>query len=628
MERRPAASEIPDVAGAYLFRDRHGEVLYVGKAKSLRKRLANYFGRDLPARTRAMVDAAESVEWIVTDGEVAALMMEYNLIKEHRPRFNIRLRDDKSYPYLALTRAEEWPQAIVMRGRRRADTQYFGPYANAYAIRQTLDLLLRTFPVRTCGNPKFRRHQAQGRPCLLFHIERCCGPCIRAVEADEYARHVEGMAAFLGGESEAIVAGLRSEMEAAADALDYERAARWRDRLAAVEKALARQEVATLRREDFDLLALEEDDLEAALVVLTVRRGRVVGRLATVVDKVEEVTTPELVGRLLAEVYGSDPPPREVLVPVLPDEAPVWREWLATRRGGPVSLRVPQRGAKRRLLGTARANAAEVFARHRLQRHTDHNARARALRSLQESLGLPEAPLRIEAYDISTIQGRDTVGSMVVMEDGTPRRNQYRHFRVRGVAGQDDFAAMEEVLRRRLSAYLRERERPVEERGRFAYPPSLLLVDGGAGQVGRAVQVLSELGLEIPVAGLAKRMEEVYLPGQPEPVRIPRHEEALYLLQQVRDEAHRFAVGYHRNLRGRRMVDSVLDGVAGVGPARKRLLLRRFGSLTKLREATVEELSHLVPAGVAEAVHTALHTPMTGRRGVGLAPDDEEGDGA
>ena len=628
MERRPAPSEIPDKPGAYLFRDRHGSVLYAGKAKSLRKRLANYFARDLAPRTQAMVDAAESVEWIVTDGEVAALMMEYNLIKEHRPRFNIRLRDDKSYPYLAITRGEEWPRAAIMRGRRRRDTQYFGPYANAYAIRQTLDLLLRTFPVRTCSDGKFRRCRAEGRPCLLFHIDRCSGPCVGEVAPEAYAAQVNGLAAFLGGDGEPVLAALRDGMAAASEALEYERAARLRDQAAAVEKALARQEVATIRKEDFDLLAVEEDDLEAALVVLRVRRGRVTGRLATVVDKVEEVATPELIGRLLGEVYGEEPPPPEVLVPVLPDEDGIWQQWLAARRGGRLVLRVPQRGAKRRLLGTAQANAAEVFARHRLLRHGDHNARAKALRSLQDALGLPEPPLRIECYDISTIQGTDTVGSMVVMEDGLPRRNQYRRFRVGGVAGRDDFAAMEEVLRRRLTAYLREREQPVEERGRFAYPPSLLLVDGGVGQVSRAVQVLDELGLKIPVAGLAKKMEEVYLPGEAEPLRLARTEEALYLLQQVRDEAHRFAAGYHRTLRGRRMVGSTLDGVPGVGPARRKALLRRFGSLAKMREAGVEELARVVPAGVAAAVHAALQAPpRPAREGRRPAGRDEEEDG-
>ena len=609
MERRPAPSEIPDTPGAYLFRDRHGAVLYAGKAKSLRKRLASYFGRDLPVRTQAMVDAAASVEWIVTDGEVAALMMEYNLIKEHRPRFNIRLRDDKSYPYLAITRGEEWPRATVMRGRRRSDTQYFGPYANAYAIRQTLDLLLRTFPVRTCTNSRFRHQQAQGRPCLLFHIERCSGPCIGEVAPEDYAAHLDGLAAFLGGDSEAVLARLRTGMAAASEALEYERAARLRDQAAAVDKALERQEVATTRKEDFDLLAVAEDDLEAALVVLTVRRGRVTGRLATVVDKVEEVATPELVGRLLREVYGDDRPPPEVLVPVLPDEAGVWQEWLAARRGGRLVLRVPQRGAKRRLLATAQANAAEVFARHRLQRHGDHNARARALRSLQDALGLPEPPLRIECYDISTIQGTDTVG-LHGGHGGRPAPAQPvpplphppggRAGRLRRHGGGPAPPA------HRLSAGAGAAG---GRAGRFAYPPSLLLVDGGAGQVSRAVQVVADLGLAIPVAGLAKRMEEVHLPGQAEPLRLGRTEEALYLLQQVRDEAHRFAVGYHRTLRGRRMVGSALDGVPGVGPARRQALLRRFGSLAKMREAGVEELSRVVPAGVAAAVHAALHAP-------------------
>jgi len=607
MVRRPPASEIPDHPGAYLFRDRHGKVLYVGNAKSLRKRVTNYFGRDLPVRTRTMVDAADSVDWIVTENEVEALMLEYSLIQRHRPRFNVRLRDDKSYPYLAITRNETWPRATVMRGKRRAGVQYFGPYAHAYAIRQTLDLLLRTFPIRTCSNPKFSRHEAQGRPCLLFHIERCSGPCIGEVDPETYARHADGLAEFLAGGSDEIVDRLRSQMQEAADALEFERAARLRDQIGSIERALTRQEVATPGREDFDLIAVEDDELEAAVVVLTVRRGRVVGRIRTIVDKVEEIGPVELVERMLSELYGEERPPGEVLVQVLPGDPDLWASWLEQRRDARVSLRVPQRGPKRRLMETAAANAREEFARHRLRRHSDHNARARALRSLQDALDLPEPPLRIEAFDISTIQGTDTVGSMVVMEDGLPRRSDYRHFRVKGVRGQDDFAAMEEVIRRRLEAYLAERERPVEERGRFSYPPSLLLVDGGAGQLSRAVKVVAELGLDIPLAGLAKRMEEVYLPGRPEPLRIPRGEEALYLLQRIRDEAHRFAIGYHRKLRGRRMVDSVLDAVPGVGPARKRALLKRFGSLKRIREADEATLREVVPAGVAEVLYATLH---------------------
>ena len=554
-----------------------------------------------------MVSAAESVDWIVTETEVEALMLEYTLIQKHQPRFNIRLRDDKSYPFLAITRSEEWPRATVMRGKRRAGTEYFGPYGHAYAIRQTLDLLLRTFPLRTCSNAKYRRHEALGRPCLLFHIERCSGPCVGEVTPAEYQEHVDGLASFLSGKSDAIVDEIQDRMAKASAAQEYEAAARHRDRLAAVEKALAKQEVASTSQEDFDLFAIEEDDLEASLVVLNVRNGRVTGRRSTIVDKVEDVTTGELTERMLSQAYGSERPPAEVLVQTLPTDTALWLDWLEYRRDAAVSLRVPQRGVKRRLMETALTNAQEAFARHRLRRATDHNARAKALRSLQEILDLPEPPLRIEAYDIANIQGRDTVASMVVMEDGLARPGQYRRFKIRDVAGQDDFASMEEVLRRRLTAYLAERERPVEERGKFAYPPSLLLVDGGAGQVSRAVKVLDELDLEIPVVGLAKRMEEVYLPGRAEPVRIPRGEEALYLLQRVRDEAHRFANAYHRKLRGNRMVDSILDGVTGIGPSRKKALLRRFGSLKRIREAEAGELKELLPDNVAERLYEVLH---------------------
>lgn len=604
---RPATDEIPDAPGAYLFRDRHGAVLYVGKAKSLRKRVGSYFSRDLAPRTRLMVDAADTVDVIVTDNEVAAVMLEYNLIQKHKPRFNIRLRDDKSYPYLALTTSEEWPRATVMRGKRHRGNRYFGPYAHAYAIRQTLDLLLRTFPVRTCTNEKFKRHATNGRPCLLFHIERCSGPCVGEVTPEAYQVHLDGLADFLSGRSEGLVEGLRAEMSSAAESLEYERAARVRDRLLAVERALARQEVASTSREDFDVIALEEDDLEAAMVMLSVRNGRLTGQATSIVDKVEDVTTAELVGRMLQAMYGDEVPPPEVLVQELPDSPEVLTDWLAERRGSAMDLRVPRRGSKVRLMETARTNAREEFARHRLRRAGDHNARARALRSIQEELDLPEPPLRIEAYDISTIQGRHTVGSMVVMEDGLPKRSQYRRFEIRGVEGQDDFASMEEMLTRRFRAYLEERDRPVEERGKFAYPPTLVLVDGGAGQLGRAVKVVSDLGIDVPVAGLAKRMEEVYLPGRPEPVRIARGKDALYLLQQIRDEAHRFAVSYHRTLRGRQMVDSVLDGVPGLGPVRRQALLKAFGSLKRMRDATVAELAEVVPAAVAANVHRALH---------------------
>jgi excinuclease ABC subunit C len=609
MVRRPPSSSIPDTPGVYLFRDAPGAVLYVGKAKSLRKRLANYFARDLPPRTRAMVEAAESVEWIVTENEVGALMLEYSLVHEHQPRFNIRLRDDKSFPYLAITRYQEWPRAQVMRGRKRRGVEYFGPYTHAYAIRDTLDLLLRTFPVRTCTDTKFKHHAALGRPCLLFDIERCSGPCVGAIDHDEYETHVDGLGAFLDGESDMVIARLREEMQRTAGVREYESAARLRDQLFAVERALARQELVTERGETFDLIAIEEDDLEAVVVVLNVKKGRVTGRKSHVIDKVEDVTTPALVAITVAQLYGVFDPPREVLVHVEPEDRELWEAWLTERRGTHVSLRVPQRGPKRRLMETAVANAKEEFNRHRLKRHTDHNARARALRSLEEYLELPTAPLRIEAYDISTIQGSDTVGSMVVFEDGLPKKSEYRRFKVRTIDGQDDFAAMEEVLRRRFKAYLADRDLPPTERGKFSYPPSLIVIDGGAGQLGRATRVLADYDLAIPVVGLAKKLEEVYFPDRERPLLIPRGEEALYLLQRVRDEAHRFAVAYHRKLRGRRLVDSVLDDVPGIGPTRKRQLLRRFGSVKRLREADVEELAEVVPTRVATDLYEALHTP-------------------
>jgi excinuclease ABC subunit C len=607
MLRRPPPSEIPDGPGVYLFRDEHGAVLYVGKAKSLRKRLANYFSADIAGKTATMVDAAASVEWIVTPSEVAAIFTEYSLIHEHQPRFNIRLKDDKSFPYLALTVAEEWPRATVVRGKRRKGVRYFGPFAHAYAIRQTLDLLLRTFPVRTCTDAKYRRHEASGRPCLLFHIEKCAGPCVGEVDGGTYAELVDGMAAFFEGDSATVIDRLERDMATAAAAREYERAARLRDQLVAVGRAMERQELVTDRPEQFDVLALAVDELEAVLVVLNIRKGRITGRTTTVIDRVEDVEVPELMGILVTEIYGRERPPREVLVGDLPDEPELLAQWLAERRGGRVSLRVPKRGSKRRVLETAAANADEEFNRHRLRRHSDHNARARALNDLQLQLGLPQPPLRIECYDISTIQGTNTVASMVVFEDGLPKKSDYRRFKIRTLDGQDDFAAMEEVIRRRLTAYLADRDRPIEERGRFAYPPSLIVVDGGAGQLGRAVTVIRELDLAIPAVGLAKRLEEVYLPDTPDPVAIPRGNDSLYLLQRIRDEAHRFAITYHRTLRGKRMVDSALDDVPGIGEKRKQQLVRQFGSVKRIREASKAQLAEILPDSVAGSLWESLH---------------------
>ncbi|HEX6421482.1 MAG TPA: excinuclease ABC subunit UvrC [Acidimicrobiales bacterium] len=616
MVQRPPAGTIPDAPGSYQFKDREGRVIYVGKARSLRQRLSNYFQapRNLPPRTAAMVAAAETVEWIQVRNEVEALMLEYSLIKQHRPRFNIRLRDDKSYPFLAVTVADEWPRPTVMRGRKRKGVRYFGPYGHAYAIRETLDLLLRTFPLRTCSDNKFGRHQRLGRPCLLFHIEKCSGPCVGEVDHESYDRLVGELLDFLDGDTDTVVDRLEGQMREAAAALEYERAARLRDRLASVRKAIERQQMVAERNEDLDVIGIAEDDLEAAVQVFFVRRGRVVGRKGFVVDKVEDVATAGLVGDVLEGLYD-DPPlgvPKTVLVPVAPDDPDLYVDWLSLLRGSRVEIRVPQRGPKRELQATVTRNAAEEFTRHRLRRASDHNARARALNELQDALGLPEAPLRIECYDMSHIQGTDYVGSMVVLEDGLPKKSDYRRFKVRTVGGNDDFAAMEEVLTRRLTAYIDERSLPVGERsGRFSYPPQLLLVDGGKGQLNVAVRVLEDLGLdeEIPVASLAKRFEEVYVPGLADPVRVPRGSEALYMLQRIRDEAHRFAITYHRQLRGKRMTKSALDDIKGLGPARRKRLTRELGGVAGVKQASLDDLRALpwLPDEVALAVYARIH---------------------
>jgi excinuclease ABC subunit C len=615
--QRPPAGTIPDAPGSYQFKDRQGRVIYVGKARSLRSRLSNYFqdARSLPTRTAAMVATADTVEWIQVRNEVEALMLEYSLIKQHRPRFNIRLRDDKSYPFLAVTVSDEWPRPTVMRGRKRKGVRYFGPYGHAYAIRETLDLLLRTFPLRTCSDNKFRRHERLGRPCLLYHIEKCTGPCVGEVDHETYDRLVGELLDFLDGDTDTIVRRLEDQMRTAADNLEYELAARVRDRLSSVRKAIERQQMVAERNEDLDVIGIAEDDLEAAVQAFFVRRGRVVGRKGFVLDKVEDVAPGELVGTILEGLYD-DPPlgvPKAVLVPTDPDDPELYRDWLTHLRGSRVDVRVPQRGGKRELQATVTRNAAEEFTRHRLRRASDHNARAKALNELQDALGLPEAPLRIECYDMSHIQGTDYVGSMVVMEDALPKKSDYRRFKVRTVPGNDDFAAMEEVLTRRLSAYIDERALPVSERsGKFSYPPQLLLVDGGKGQLNVAIRVLEDLGLdeEIPVASLAKRYEEVFIPGLADAVRVPRGSEALYLLQRIRDEAHRFAISYHRQLRGKRMTTSVLDGIKGLGPTRRKRLTKELGGVNAVKRATQEELRALtwLPDDVADAVYEKVHT--------------------
>jgi excinuclease ABC subunit C len=620
--RRPEPSSIPDEPGAYLFRDSDGRVVYVGKAISLRKRLASYWSRPLHPRTEAMVEHAVTVDWILAKNEVDALMLEYNLIKSHRPRFNIRYRDDKSYPYLALTVGERWPRARVMRGPKRKGVRYFGPYGHAYAIRETLDALTRVFPVRTCSDGFFDQRARAGRPCLYYDIGRCAGPCVPAstgVTEASYREQVDALSDFLAGRHKPILSRLDVEMRGAAESLEFERAAKLRDQLAAARKAIESQEMVLSRREDLDVIGIEEDDLEAALQVFFVRGGRVMGRRGWVVDKVEDIQLPGLISSFVRELYMErEEVPRRVLVPVLPEEQELLEEWLSRVRGSRVQISVPARGDGRRLLQTVTQNAKEAFVRHKLKRSSDFAARSRALQELGDALGLPNGPLRIECYDISNLGPTDKVASMVVFEDGLPKRSDYRKFAIKSVPGQDDFASMEEVLRRRLARLRSEGEPagpagPEEEtprrRRRFAYFPSLIVVDGGRGQLSVAERVLADFGLAIPVVGLAKRLEEVYLPGQPQPLQIPRGSEALFVLQHIRDEAHRFAITFHRQKRQKRALRSVLDDIPGVGPSRKKALLRRFGSVARLRTASSEEIDGTPGVGrsLAGVIHEHLH---------------------
>ena len=617
---KPKLTEIPVGPGSYQFKDEHGRIIYVGKAANLRSRIASYFVDPalLHTRTSTMVAAAHDVTWIEVDNEVAALLLEYNLIKQHRPRFNVRLRDDKSYPFLAVTLDDEWPRAVVMRGRKRKGTKYFGPFAHAWAIRDTLDALLRTFPVRTCSPAKFRQHERLGRPCLLFHIEKCSGPCVKEVAADTYAGHVQGLVRFLGGDTEGIREDLERLMTDAAKHERFEDAARLRDRIGAIDRALEHQVMVGERGDDFDVVALCDSDLEASVHVFYARKGRVLGNNGYVIDKSEPLDSGELMRRVLVDLYADEPAlgwPKEVMVSLEPDELAVCEALLSEHRGSRVEIRVPQRGDRRDLLATVTKNANDALIRHKMRRASDHNSRSRALSELQDVLGLSQAPLRIECFDMAHLHGTDYVGSMVVLEDGLPLKREYRKFNVVSVAGNDDYAAMREVLTRRLSAYVAERDVPVGERSakpsKFAYPPQLLLVDGGKGQLGVAVDVVRELGLEdeINVASIAKRFEEVYVPGSSEPLRIPRGSDALYMLQLIRDEAHRFANTFHRERRSKRMKSSELDGIKGLGPARRERLLKELGGMSGVRSASIDRLQSVswLPDEVAAAVHQRFH---------------------
>ncbi|GEK20960.1 excinuclease ABC subunit UvrC [Cellulomonas xylanilytica] len=649
---RPAPGEIPDSPGVYRFRDEHGRVIYVGKAKSLRSRLSSYF-QDLSGlhqRTRQMVTTAASVQWTVVGTEVEALALEYSWIKEFDPRFNVKYRDDKSYPYLAVTLADEYPRIQVMRGAKRKGTRYFGPYAHAWAIRETVDLLLRVFPVRTCSAGVFKRARQQGRPCLLGYIDKCSAPCVGRISPDDHQQLAQDFCDFMAGDTAKFTRRLTARMKEAAGELDYERAARLRDDIATLQRATEKNAVVLADGTDADIFALAGDELEAAVQVFHVRDGRIRGQRGWVVEKVEDITDAELVEHLLQQIYGSEAAagdggagssavPREVLVPVLPPDVDQVQTWLTGLRGSKVSVRIPQRGDKRELAATVHRNAEHALVLHRTRRAGDLTTRSQALQEIQEALDLPSAPLRIECYDVSHNQGTYQSASMVVFEDGLARKSEYRLFTIRGPEGQgarDDTAAMHEVITRRFRRYLAERSdaRDVELGGgedddgtplrsgpidevtgkpvRFAYPPNLVVVDGGPPQVAAAKAAMEELGIDdVALVGLAKRLEEVWLPGEEYPVILQRSSEGLYLLQRLRDEAHRFAITAHRKRRSKGMTTSVLDGVPGLGPARQAALLRHFGSVKRLRAASVEEIASVQGLGerTAAAVVAALAAP-------------------
>ena len=650
---RPAPGTIPDAPGVYKFRDAGGRVIYVGKAKSLRSRLNSYFAdvTGLHARTAQMVTSAASVEWTVVSTEVEALQLEYNWIKEFDPRFNVRYRDDKSYPVLAVTLNEEYPRLHVYRGPRRKGVRYFGPYAHAWALRETLDLLLRVFPARTCTRDVFRRQARIGRPCLLGDIGKCSAPCVGRVTADEHRRIVNDFCEFFAGRTDAMMRRLEKEMQEASAELEFERAARLRDDLGALRRAMEKQAVVLGDGTDADVVAFAQDDLEAAVQVFHVRGGRVRGQRGWVIEKVEETGTAGLVDQFLSQFYGdqadldqpgaeqpgadqggsdqadASPVPREVLVPELPDDSDAIAEWLGALRGSKVQLRVPQRGDKRALMETLERNAKEAFVQHKLKRAGDLTARSAALQELQDQLGLDNAPLRIECVDISHIQGSDVVASLVVFEDGLPRKSEYKRFAIREAATEGDVASIAEVVRRRFTRMLSEPattgtpgiDPDTGKPRKFAYAPNLLVVDGAGPQANAAADVLNNLGVaDVAVIGLAKRLEEVWLPADSEPVILPRTSESLYLLQRVRDEAHRFAIAYHRQKRAKRMTTSALDGVPGLGDARKTALIKHFGSLKRLRTATIDEISGVPGVGrqTAAAVLAALSGENEGQERV------------
>lgn len=593
---RPAAGTVPTSPGCYLWRDPHGRVIYVGKAKNLRARINSYFGNpeNLPPKTVTMLETAASLEWVVVRSDVESLHLESNLIKQYRPRFNVVFNDDKSFPWLAITKQDEWPRVMVRRNIKRDGTLYFGPYAHAGAIRSTLDVLLTIYPLRTCTNSVFTTAQRNNRPCLQYHIARCAGPCAGKVSQGDYQRLLDDMIGFLKGESKDLIQSLTAKMQEAAKAQEFERAAVYRDQIEAVHLVLAKQHVVSGTDTHYDVHAVHNDGLEMAIHTFFVRHGKVVGHYNQIVDMVEALSPGDLLSKYLVNLYTArqgvvpddDVVGDEIMVSDLPEDQVTLLDFLSELKGKHVPIKVPKRGEKARVLELAQTNAKEAFTLHRLKRAKDFNTRSQAIEELAQYLGLSQAPLRIECYDISTLQGTNTVASMVVMEDGLPRPSEYRRFKIKTVDGQDDFASMYEVIHRRFCNYLEEKDLPTDEPRKFAYPPNLVLIDGGKGQLAAARRAMDDLGITgVDLASLAKQQEEVFLPDQSESIMLPRGSEALFLLIRIRDESHRFAITYHRQLRKKNMTTSVLDDIEGVGEKRRTALLTKFGSVKKLREA-------------------------------------------
>lgn len=615
---RPAPGSIPTDPGVYRFSDSHHQVIYVGKAKNLRNRLNSYF-QDIAAlhpRTQTMVRTAERVEWTVVQNELESLQLEYTWIKQYDPRFNIKYRDDKTYPWLCVTWTEEAPRVFVGRGAKHKGWRYYGPFSEAWAIRETLDQLLHVFPMRSCAPGVFRRARSSGRPCLLAHIGMCTAPCVGWISPEEHREIVTDLCSFMEGHSGRLQRKLTAQMTAAAQKQDYEQAAKLRDALRALAKATERNAIVLPDGTNADVIAMAVDPLEVAVQVFHVRSGRIHGERSWVADRADDADEGDLVESFLLQLYADAAVPPEILVPAQPASGPVLTELLAEERGGRVRVHIPRRGDKRVLMDTVARNAAQALSRHKTKRASDLATRNKAMEELQAALGLPEAPLRIEGYDISHLQGTEVVGSMVVFEDGLSRRSEYRRFVIKSFEGSDDLRAMDEVLSRRFTRLLDDRRAMAEAAGgspglidpetgrplKFAYTPSLVVIDGGPLQVAAASRAVSELGLsEVRIVGLAKRLEEVWLPDDDNPIILPRTSEGLYLLQRVRDESHRFAITHHRERRSKAMVESVLDAVPGLGQVRRKTLLNHYGSLRKLRGASAEEIARLPGVGPATA---------------------------